>query len=205
MLRVDRTKLDVRRDDMEYYFVVAQLTGGSTIIQNDRVINAAAGETRPARFHETRDISWGQSKRNGLACSCRARTWCRISASSRKVARAVAGMGRRHAYSGQLALDPVGNVEPAVASADDYMRLVVYDLLGDCLHCPPRLAHATTISCSGASAASSRTALPILTSLRARWLPRREFPCAICRSCSRSAGRHAVTTYLRAVWIVRRV
>src|ERR1700733_9549457 len=43
-VRVDRTKLDIRRDGMEYYFVVAQLAGGSTIIQNDRVVNAAAGE-----------------------------------------------------------------------------------------------------------------------------------------------------------------
>ena len=36
----------------------------------------------------------------------------------------------------QLALDPVGNVEPAVASADEFMRLVVYDLLG-ALFAPP--------------------------------------------------------------------
>jgi AraC family transcriptional activator of tynA and feaB len=36
----------------------------------------------------------------------------------------------------QLALDPVGNVEPAVASADDYTRLVVYDLVG-ALFAPP--------------------------------------------------------------------
>ena len=42
--RVDRTELDIRRDNMEYYYVVAQLTGGSTIIQNDRVVNVAAGD-----------------------------------------------------------------------------------------------------------------------------------------------------------------
>src|ERR1700761_310471 len=43
-VRVDRTRLDIRRDDLEFYFVVAQLTGGSTIIQNDRIVQPAAGE-----------------------------------------------------------------------------------------------------------------------------------------------------------------
>jgi len=50
-----------------------------------------------------------------------------------------------------------------------------------------------------------RTALPIRTCLHARWLQRREFRYAICRSCSRSVGRRAVTTYVRPVWIMRRV
>jgi hypothetical protein len=31
---VERTELDIRRDDMDYYYVVVQLTGGSTIIQD---------------------------------------------------------------------------------------------------------------------------------------------------------------------------
>jgi hypothetical protein len=63
-VRVDRTELDIRRDDMAYYFVVAQLTGGSTIIQNDRVVNAAAGElvlldsTRPVTFAGVRQAQW---------------------------------------------------------------------------------------------------------------------------------------------------
>jgi AraC family transcriptional activator of tynA and feaB len=46
------------------------------------------------------------------------------------------GQGQAARILSQLALDPVGNVEPAVASADDYMRLVVYDLLG-ALFAPP--------------------------------------------------------------------
>src|SRR6201992_3106965 len=63
-VRVDRTKLDVRRDDMECYFVVAQLTGGSTIIQNDRIVNAAAGElvlldsTRPVTSVGAHQPQW---------------------------------------------------------------------------------------------------------------------------------------------------
>ena len=127
--RVERTKLDVRRDDMEYYFVVAQLTGGSTIIQNDRVVNAAAGElvlldsTRPVKFAGVHQAQWlglqlpRQNLVSHLGFEPQGGTCGR-------------GQGQAARILSQLALDPVGNVEPAVASADDYMRLVVYHLLG---------------------------------------------------------------------------
>ena len=134
-VRVDRTELDVRRDDMEYYFVVAQLTGGSTIIQNDRVVNAAAGElvlldsTRPVTLVGVQQAQWLglQLPRQNL-----------VSHLGFEPQGGTRGRGQRQAARilSQLALDPVGNVEPAVASADDYMRLVVYDLLG-ALFAPP--------------------------------------------------------------------
>ena len=121
-VRVDRTKLDVRRDDMEYYFVVAQLTGGSTIIQNDRVVNAAAGElvlldsTRPVTLVGVQQAQWLglQLPRQNLV----AHLGCEPQGGT-------CGRGQAARILSQLALDPVGNVEPAVASADDYMRLVV--------------------------------------------------------------------------------
>ena len=132
-VRVDRTKLDIRRDDMEYYFVVAQLTGGSTIIQNDRVVNAAAGElvlldsTRPVTLVGVRQAQWLglQLPRQNL-----------VSHLGFEPQGGTCGQGQAARILSQLALDPVGNVEPAVASADDYMRLVVYDLLG-ALFAPP--------------------------------------------------------------------
>src|ERR1700710_383430 len=119
-VRVDRTELDIRRDDMAYYFVVAQLTGGSTIIQNDRVVNAAAGElvlldsTRPVTFVGVRQAQWLglQLPRHNLVShlgfepqggTCGSR-----------------GHGQAARILSQLALDPVGNVESAVTSADDY-------------------------------------------------------------------------------------
>jgi AraC-like DNA-binding protein len=132
-VRVDRTKLDIRRDDMEYYFVVAQLTGGSTIIQNDRVVNAAAGElvlldsTRPVTLVGVRQAQWLglQLPRQNLVAHL-----------GFEPQGGACGQGQAARILSQLALDPVGNVEPAVASADDYMRLVVYDLLG-ALFAPP--------------------------------------------------------------------
>jgi AraC family transcriptional regulator, positive regulator of tynA and feaB len=132
-VRVDRTKLDIHRDDMEYYFVVAQLTGGSTIIQNDRVVNAAAGElvlldsTRPVTLVGVRQAQWLglQLPRQNL-----------VSHLGFEPQGGSCGRGQAARILSRLALDPVGNVEPAVASADDYMRLVVYDLLG-ALFAPP--------------------------------------------------------------------
>jgi AraC family transcriptional activator of tynA and feaB len=53
--RVERTELDVRRDDMEHYYVSVK-TGDSTIIHDDRIVNVAAGDvvlldsTRPVIF-----------------------------------------------------------------------------------------------------------------------------------------------------------
>ena len=55
------------------------------------------------------------------------------------------GHGQAARILSQLALDPVGNVEPAAASADDYMRLVVYDLVG-ALFAPPAQSRAPTPS-----------------------------------------------------------
>ena len=134
-VRVDRTKLDIRRDEMEYYFVVAQLTGGSTIIQNDQVVNAAAGELvlldsmRPVTLVGVQQAQWLglQVPRQNL-----------VSHLGFQPQGGTCGRGRGQAARilSQLALDPVGNVEPAVASADDYMRLVIYDLLG-ALFAPP--------------------------------------------------------------------
>jgi AraC family transcriptional activator of tynA and feaB len=141
-VRVDRTELDIRRDDMEYYFVVAQLTGGSTIIQNDRVVNAAAGElvlldsTRPVTLVGVRQAQWlglqlpRQNLVSHLGFEPQGGTCGR-------------GQGQAARILSQLALDPVGNVEPAVASADDYMRLVVYHLLG-ALFAPPAQSRAPT-------------------------------------------------------------
>ena len=54
--RLERTKMDIRRDNMEYYFVTVQDTGESIVMHNDRVVNLTAGDvvlldsTRPVTF-----------------------------------------------------------------------------------------------------------------------------------------------------------
>src|SRR4029079_4851548 len=128
--RVERTESDIRRDDMEYYYAVVQLTGGSKIMHDDRVVDFAAGDvvlldsTRPVTFvpeAEHRNAQWLslQLPRQNLA-------------SHLGFAPQGGACGRRQAQAArllcQLALDPVSDSEPAFASTDGFMRLVVYDL-----------------------------------------------------------------------------
>src|ERR1700754_2361070 len=130
--RVERTKSDIRRDDMEYYYAVVQLTGGSAIIQDDRVVNVAAGDvvlldsTRPVTFVPEADHRNAQ--------------WLGLQVPRQNLVSHLGfepqggACGRRQAQASrllcQLAFDPVSDAEPSFASADRFMPLVVYDLLG---------------------------------------------------------------------------
>jgi AraC family transcriptional activator of tynA and feaB len=135
--RLERTELDIRRDNMEYYFVTIQDTGESNIIHNDRVVNITAGDavlldsTKPATF-----ISPAQDRAQ----------WLGLQVPRQKLASHLGfepqgGVcGPRQAQASrllyQLALDTVSDAEPAFASTDKFMHLVVYDLLG-ALFAPP--------------------------------------------------------------------
>ena len=136
--RVERTASDIRRDDMEYYYAVVQLTGGSKIMQDDRVVDFAAGDivlldsTRPVTFVPEAQHRYAQ--------------WLSLQLPRQHLVSHLGfepkggACGRRQTPASrllcQLALDPVGNAGPAPASADRYMPLVVYDLLG-ALFAPP--------------------------------------------------------------------
>jgi AraC family transcriptional regulator, positive regulator of tynA and feaB len=135
--RLERTELDIRRDNMEYYFVTVQDVGESIIIHNDRVVNITAGDvvlldsTRPVTF-----ISPAQDSAQ----------WLGLQVPRQKLASHLGfepqgGVcGPRQAQASrllcQLALDPVSEAGPALASTDKFMHLVVYDLLG-ALFAPP--------------------------------------------------------------------
>ena len=133
--RLERTELDIRRDSMEYYYVTVQDTGESTIIHNDRVVSVAAGDvvlfdsTRPVTIIGPAHAQWVglQLPRQNLVSH--------LGFEPQGVM-----CGRRQAQAArllcQLALDPVSNEEPALALAENFMRLAVYDLLG-ALFAPP--------------------------------------------------------------------
>ena len=135
--RLERTEQDIRRDHMEYYFVTVQDTGESIIIHNDRVVNITAGDvilldsTKPVTF-----ISRAEDSAQ----------WLGVQVPRQKLASHLGfepqgGVcGPRQAQASrllcQLALDPISDAEPAFASTDQFMHLVVYDLLG-ALFAPP--------------------------------------------------------------------
>jgi AraC-like DNA-binding protein len=128
---LERTEQDIRRDNMEYYYVTVQDTGESTIVHNDRVVNITAGDvvlldsTRPVTF-----ISPAQDRARWLGLQVPRQNL----ASHLGFAPQGGACGRRQAQAArllcQLALDPASDAEPAFASTDGFMHLVVYDLLG---------------------------------------------------------------------------
>ncbi len=135
--RLDRTKQDIRRDNMDHYYVTVQDAGESTIIHDGQAINVAAGDvvlldsTKPVTF-----ISPAQGRAQWLGLQVPRRNLVSHLGSEPQGG----ACGRRQAQAArllcQLALDPVSNAEPACASADEFMRLAVYDLLG-ALFAPP--------------------------------------------------------------------
>src|ERR1700742_171444 len=136
-VRLERTERDIRRDNLEYYYVTVQDTGESVINHNDRVVNIAAGDvvlldsTRPVTF-----ISPAQDRAKWLGLQVPRQNL----ASHLGFAPQGGACGRRQAQAArllyQLAVAPAGDGEPAFAPADEFMRLVVYDLLG-ALFAPP--------------------------------------------------------------------
>ena len=158
-----------------------QLTGGSTIIQNapSCQVDAAAGElvlldsTRPVTLVGVQQAQWlglqlpRQNLVSHLGCEPQGGT-CGC------------GQGQAARILSQLALDPVGNVEPAVASADDYMRLVVYDLLGALFAPPAPLCSRHNDKLFGRVCGIIKGHFADPRHLSARGgCGRREFPCAI--------------------------
>src|ERR1700748_394830 len=136
--RAERTERDIRGDDMDYYYVTVQGAGESTIIHNDRVINVAAGDV--VLLDSTRPVTFVSPAQHGHA------RWLGLQLPRQNLASHFGyepqggACGRRQAQAArllcQLAFDPASDAEPAFASADNFMHLVVYDLLG-ALFAPP--------------------------------------------------------------------
>jgi AraC family transcriptional regulator, positive regulator of tynA and feaB len=136
-IRMERTELDIRRDNLEHYYVTVQDTGESTIIHNDRIVNITAGDvvlldaTRPVTFISPAEDS---------------AQWFGLRIPRQNLVKHLGfepqggACGRRQAQASrllcQLVRDPVSDTGPAFASADRYMPLVIYDLLG-ALFAPP--------------------------------------------------------------------
>jgi AraC family transcriptional regulator, positive regulator of tynA and feaB len=137
---LERTELDIRRDNMEYYYVTVQSAGESTIIHDDRVVNITAGDvvlldsTRPVTF-----ISPARDSAQWLGLQVPRQTLVSHLGFEPQGGTCGRGQGQAARILCQLALDPVSDAEPAFASTDGFMQLVVYDLLGALFAPPARL------------------------------------------------------------------
>lgn len=138
--RFERTRRDVRFKSMEYYHAVIQLSGRSTMMQDDRISELTVGDialvdsTKAATYFShngpCRRVSLYVPRQTllrhlGLTPAC----------GSRNGTEALAG---RILF--RLILDAVNEYESPSAAAESYMQLAIYDLLGALFALPDRPA-----------------------------------------------------------------
>jgi AraC family transcriptional activator of tynA and feaB len=126
---LERTHQDVRVDARDHYYAIFQMTGQSRIIQNDRNIELTVGDValidaaRPVTYvSENGSGHWGslQLPRRSLASHLGLKPWCPSRCSGAVAARPLR----------QLLQDGVEDEPSMSVSANAYMRLAFYDLLG---------------------------------------------------------------------------
>jgi AraC family transcriptional regulator, positive regulator of tynA and feaB len=123
--RVERTRRDTRLDDMDHFYAVFQVAGGSTMIQNDQAVKLAVGDVafvdsaRPVTYvHENGDGQWFslQLPRRSLVSHLGFQpqySFC--GRSETQAARLLR----------QLVLDAVHDEDATSATAEPYMQLAI--------------------------------------------------------------------------------
>jgi AraC family transcriptional regulator, positive regulator of tynA and feaB len=130
--RVERTQQDVRIDGVDHYFIVFQVAGGSTIIQNDQALRLLVGDAvlidsaRPGTYVSEAPCGQWTSIRLQLP---------RQSLLSHLGFEAPGGLcGRGGTAAGRVLFDLVRDADasdgPTSSPADSYMQLAVFDLVG---------------------------------------------------------------------------
>ncbi len=127
--RLERTHQDVRVDAKDHYYAIFQISGQSRIIQNDRIVELTAGDValvdaaRPVTYlSEKGSDHWGslQLQRRSLLSHLGLEPRCPSRPSGAAAARPLR----------QFLQDGVEDEQSMSVSANAYMRLAFYDLLG---------------------------------------------------------------------------
>jgi AraC-like DNA-binding protein len=127
--RLERTHQDIRVDAMDHYYAIFQMTGQSRIIQNDRIVELTVGDValvdagRPVTYlTEKGSNHWRslQLPRRSLFSNLGLEPRCPSRRSGAAAARPLR----------QLLQDGGEDEQSISTSANAYMRLVFYDLLG---------------------------------------------------------------------------
>src|SRR6202045_3207523 len=128
--RLERTRQDIRVDASDHYYAIFQMTGQSRIIQNDRTVELTVGDValvdaaRPVTYVSEKegDQWWGslQLPRRSLVSHLGLEPRCLSRRSGAAAARPLR----------QLLQDGVEDQQSMSVSANAYMRLAFYDLLG---------------------------------------------------------------------------
>jgi AraC family transcriptional activator of tynA and feaB len=128
--RVERTYQDVRLDGMEHFYAVIQLDGRSSMVQNDRVADLALGDI--ALVDSARPVTYFSENRPGRWLSLH---FPRESLVSHLGVEPEGGLRRRGETLAGRALfrliqDAVDGCASSSASAEPYVQLAIYDLVG---------------------------------------------------------------------------
>jgi AraC-like DNA-binding protein len=128
--RVERTNQDVRVNSMEHYYAVVQLSGRSTIIQNDRVAELAVGDV--ALVDSSRPLTYFSEIWPGRWVSLQLPRHSLISYLGFEPEGG--SRGRRGTLAARLFFrliqGAVNEVGSSCGSAEPYMQLAIYDLVG---------------------------------------------------------------------------
>jgi AraC family transcriptional regulator, positive regulator of tynA and feaB len=128
--RVERTNRDVRLDGMEHFYAVIQLVGRSSMVQNDRVADLALGDI--ALVDSARPVTYFSENRPGRWLSLH---FPRESLVSHLGLEPQGGLYRRGETPAGRALfsliqDTVDGCASSSVSAEPYVQLAIYDLVG---------------------------------------------------------------------------
>ena len=128
--RVERTNRDVRLDGMEHYYALIQFSGRSTMVQNNRVAELALGDI--ALVDATRPVTYFSENRRGRWLSLQLPRQSLISHLGFEPEGGLCRHGETLAarLCFRLIQDAVYECDPSPASAEPYMQLAIYDLLG---------------------------------------------------------------------------
>ena len=129
-VRVDRTTRDARVDCWENFYAVLQTSGQSKVGQGDQVVDLGAGDI--ALIDSTLPVTYLVDGHEGQ--------WLSL-VLPRKSFISILGAEPRRCASGQVAtparqllfrlvVEAMSNPEPGLVSAEPYLRLAVYDLVG---------------------------------------------------------------------------
>jgi AraC family transcriptional regulator, positive regulator of tynA and feaB len=127
---VERTNRDVRLDGMGHYYAVIQVSGRSTMVQNDRVAELAVGDI--ALVDAARPVTYFSENRLGRWLSLHLPRQSLISHFGFEPEGGLCRHGETLAgrLCFRLIQDAVTECVTSPASAEPYMQLAIYDLLG---------------------------------------------------------------------------
>ena len=128
--RVERTNRDARLDGMEHYYAVIQLSGRSTMVQNDRVAEMAVGDV--ALVDSTRPVTYYSENGPGRWLSLHLPRQSLISHLGLEPEGGLRGPSQTLAGRTffRLVQDAANQAGLSSALAEPYMQLAIYDLLG---------------------------------------------------------------------------